>query len=69
MVAKNTSYGSETYRPYLDIERIINVQSACSVTRGHDPKFNIWLRVRNIISYTLLSANERNSRDNSPGSP
>ena len=37
MVAKDTSYGSETYRPYLDIERIINVQSAGSVNRGHDP--------------------------------
>jgi hypothetical protein len=37
MVAKDTSYGSETHRPYLDIERIINVQSACSVNRGHDP--------------------------------
>jgi hypothetical protein len=36
MVAKDTSYGSETHRPYLDIERIINVQSACSVNRGHD---------------------------------
>jgi len=36
MVEKDTSYGSETYRPYLDIERIINVQSACSVNRGHD---------------------------------
>jgi len=39
MVAKDTSCGSETYRPYLDIERIINVQSACSVTRGHDRFF------------------------------
>jgi hypothetical protein len=38
MVAKDTSYGSETYRPYLDIERIINVQSAGSVNRGHDHK-------------------------------
>jgi hypothetical protein len=37
MVAKDTSYGSETYRPYLDIERIINVQSAGSINRGHDP--------------------------------
>jgi len=37
MVAKDTRYGSETYRPYLDIERIINVQNACSVNRGHDP--------------------------------
>jgi len=36
MVAKDTSYGSETYKPYLDIERIINVQSAGSVNRGHD---------------------------------
>ena len=36
MVAKNTSYGSETYKPYLDIGRIINVQSADSVNRGHD---------------------------------
>jgi len=36
MVAKDTRYGSETYRPYLDIERIINVQSACSVNWGHD---------------------------------
>jgi len=38
MVAKDTSYGSETYRPYLDIEKIIDIQSACSVNRGHDPK-------------------------------
>jgi thiol-disulfide isomerase/thioredoxin len=37
MVAKDTSYGSETYNPYLDIERRINVQSACSVTRKLDP--------------------------------
>jgi hypothetical protein len=37
MVAKDASCGSETYRPYLDIERIINVQSAGSVSRGHDP--------------------------------
>ena len=37
MVAKDTSYGSETYRPYLDIEKIINIQSAGSVNRGHDP--------------------------------
>jgi hypothetical protein len=36
MVEKDTGCGSETYRPYLDIERIINVQSACSVNRGHD---------------------------------
>jgi len=36
MVAKDTSYGSETYRPYLDIEKIIDIQSACSVNRGHD---------------------------------
>jgi len=36
MVAKDASCGSETYRPYLDIERIINVQSAGSVNRGHD---------------------------------
>jgi hypothetical protein len=36
MVAKDTSYGSETYKPYLDIERIINVQSAGSVNRGPD---------------------------------
>ena len=36
MVAKDTSYGSETYKPYLDIERIINVPSAGSVNRGHD---------------------------------
>ncbi len=36
MVAKDTRYGSETYRPYLDIERIIDVQSAGSVNRGHD---------------------------------
>jgi len=41
MVAKDTRYGSETYRPYLDIERIINVQSACSVNRGHDQIFNV----------------------------
>jgi len=37
MVAKDTNYGSETYKPYLDIERIINVPSAGSVNRGHDP--------------------------------
>ena len=37
MVAKDTSYGSETYRPYLDIERINNVQSTGSVNRGHNP--------------------------------
>jgi len=43
MVAKDTRYGSETYRPYLDIERIINVQSACSVNRGHDQTFYIKL--------------------------
>jgi hypothetical protein len=43
MVAKDTSYGSETHRPYLDIERIINVQSACSVNRGHDLNFQVWL--------------------------
>jgi hypothetical protein len=36
MVAKDTSYGSETYKPYLDIERIINIQSSDSVNRGHD---------------------------------
>jgi len=33
MVAKDTSYGSDTYRPYLDIEIIINFQSAGSITR------------------------------------
>ena len=37
MVAKDTSCGSETYRPYLDIERIINIQSTCSINRGHEP--------------------------------
>ena len=42
MVAKDTSYGSETYRPYLDIERIINVLSAGSVNRGHDPEFHYY---------------------------
>ncbi|MCD4843247.1 MAG: hypothetical protein K8R25_02045, partial [Methanosarcinales archaeon] len=36
-VAKDTSYGSETYKPYLDIKRIINIQSAGSINRGHDP--------------------------------
>jgi len=36
MVEKDTSYGSETYRPYLDIEKIIDIQSACSVNQGHD---------------------------------
>jgi hypothetical protein len=36
MVQKDTSYGSEIYKPYLNIERIINVQSASSVNRGHD---------------------------------
>jgi hypothetical protein len=41
MVAKDTSYGSETHRPYLDIERIINVQSACSVNRGHDQNIDV----------------------------
>ena len=43
MVAKDTSYGSETYRPYLDIKRIINVQSAGSVTQGHYPKSQLEL--------------------------
>ena len=37
MVAKDTSCGSETYRPYLDIERIINIQSANSITEWHYP--------------------------------
>ena len=41
MVAKDASCGSETYRPYLDIERIINVQSADSITRGHDRIFKL----------------------------
>jgi hypothetical protein len=36
MVQKNTSYGSEIYKPYLNIERIINVPSAGSVNQGHD---------------------------------
>ena len=40
MVAKDTSYGSETYKSYLDIERVINIQSTCSVTQGHDPKLS-----------------------------
>ena len=38
MVAKGTSYGLETYKPYLDIEKIINVLSAGSVTWGHVQK-------------------------------
>jgi hypothetical protein len=45
LVQKDTSYGSETYKPYLDIERIINVQSAGSVNRGHDQKLNIKIMV------------------------
>ncbi len=45
MVAKDTSYGSETHRPYLDIERIINVQSACSVNRGHDQDLQDMIKV------------------------
>ena len=40
MVAEDTIYGSETYRPYLDIERIINVQSVCSVIREHNPNID-----------------------------
>jgi len=39
MVTKDTSYGSETYRPYLDIEKIIDIQSAGSVNREHDPNY------------------------------
>jgi hypothetical protein len=51
MVAKDTSYGSETHRPYLDIERIINVQSACSVNRGHDLiRLNVHLLVNQFFS-------------------
>jgi hypothetical protein len=55
MVAKDTSYGSETYRPYLDIERIINVPSAGSVNRGHDQIFDDAIKKAKFIMIKILS--------------
>jgi NADPH:quinone reductase-like Zn-dependent oxidoreductase len=59
MVAKDTSYGSETHRPYLDIERIINVQSACSVNRGHDQDNEVLIKIY-ATTVTTTDCNARN---------
>ena len=61
MVAKDTRYGSETYRPYFNIERIINVQSACSVNRGHDQlsKVQIILICKLLVDKNGIRAIER----------